>query len=50
VVSRGGQVGVAAVVAGLAGQAGQLGADVVAFGFQVGERAQVPFPHRLHGG
>ena len=33
----------------LAGETGEFGVDLVAFGFQFSERAQVPFPHGLDG-
>jgi hypothetical protein len=44
------QAGVPAVVVGLAAQGGELAVDVVAFGFQVCERTQVPFAHGLTAG
>jgi hypothetical protein len=40
---------VAAVLVGLPGQVGKLGVNLVAFGFQVGEGAQMALAHGLHG-
>src|SRR5215471_1025536 len=41
------QGGVSALLGGLLGQGGEFAVEGVAFGFQVGEGAQVPFAHGL---